>query len=69
MEATLEVAGRKAKSALKEGRKHHNFLGIGCWDVLTCSRSPLERGLIWDKMVFIQLTNLILSCNRSLEKV
>jgi hypothetical protein len=67
-EAVQEVAGWKAKSALK-GRKHHNFLGIGCWDVLTYSRSPLEHIRIWDKMVFNQLTNLILSCNRSLEKV
>jgi hypothetical protein len=51
-EAAQEIAGRMAKSTLKEGRKHHNFHGIGCWDVLTYSRSPSEPSPIWEKTIF-----------------
>jgi hypothetical protein len=51
-EATQEVVGWKSKATLKERGKHHNFLGIGCWDVLSNSRLPLEHGLIWEKTIF-----------------
>jgi hypothetical protein len=54
---------------LKEEGKHHNFFGIGCYDVLTYSTSPLEHGLIWEKMIFDQLVNPVLICNGSLEEV
>jgi hypothetical protein len=51
-ESTQEVVGRKAKSASEKRRKHHNFFGIGCWDVLSCGRSPLEHDPIWEKAIF-----------------
>jgi hypothetical protein len=49
--AMKEVMGREPESPLEERRKHHNLLRIGCWDVLPFSRSPLEHGMIQEKVV------------------
>jgi hypothetical protein len=43
---TEEITGREAESALKKGRKHHNFIGIGCGKVFTSDRAPLQHGTI-----------------------
>jgi hypothetical protein len=51
-EFAKKVTGRKAKSTVEELGKRHNLLGIGCWDVFSCSRTPLEHGLIREKMIF-----------------
>jgi hypothetical protein len=51
-EFAKNVIGRKAKSTVEELGKHHNLLGIGCWDVFYYSRTPLEHGLIRVKMIF-----------------
>jgi hypothetical protein len=45
-ESTKEIAGQEAKSALKKGRKHHNFIGIGCEMIFTGSGTPLQHGAI-----------------------
>jgi hypothetical protein len=41
-ESTEEVADREAKSALEEGRKHHNLGHIGCWNIFRSCRTPLQ---------------------------
>jgi hypothetical protein len=46
-----EVAGGKAKSILEEGRKHHNFFGVGCWDLFPFGMSPLEHHMIREEVV------------------
>jgi hypothetical protein len=45
-ESAKEVTSREPKSSLEEGGEHHDFLGIGCWDVLPYGKSPLEHGMI-----------------------
>jgi hypothetical protein len=43
---TEEITGREAESALEKGRKHHNFIGVGCGKVFTSDRAPLQHGTI-----------------------
>jgi hypothetical protein len=50
-DAAKEITGGKPKSPLKERRKHYDFLHIGCWDILSFSRSPLEHSSIWEKVI------------------
>jgi hypothetical protein len=40
-ESAEEITGREAESALKKGRKHHNFVGIGCRKIFTSGKVPL----------------------------
>jgi hypothetical protein len=40
--AVKEIAGWKTKPTLKGG-KHHNFICVGCWDILTGGRTPLQH--------------------------
>jgi hypothetical protein len=68
-ESAEEVASRETKSALEEGRKHHNLGHIGCRNVLPSGRTPLQNCVIWKKMIRSKLVDLILICNGRLEKV
>jgi hypothetical protein len=49
-ESAQKIASRKAKSTL-EGGKHHDLIRIGCWDIFPSSRTPLEHGVIREKVV------------------
>jgi hypothetical protein len=40
-ESAEEIAGREAKSALEEGREHHNLHCTGCRNVFPSGRMPL----------------------------
>jgi hypothetical protein len=48
-ESTEEVTGRKTEPALEEGGEHHNLICIGCRDVLTSGRVPLQHRAVWEK--------------------
>jgi hypothetical protein len=48
--STKKVASKEPKYPL-EGGEQHNFFGIGCRDILPCSQSPLEHGVIREKMI------------------
>jgi hypothetical protein len=49
-ESAQKIASRKAKSTL-EGGKHHDLIRIGCWDIFPSSMTPLEHGVIREKVV------------------
>jgi hypothetical protein len=48
-----EVRRREPESLLKNGGEHHDFLGIGCRDVLPSGRLPLEHAAIREKVILI----------------
>jgi hypothetical protein len=50
-ESAQEVASQENKSPVEEGGKHHNLIGIGCRDILPCSRSPTKHSTIREKVV------------------
>jgi hypothetical protein len=54
-ESTEEVAGKEAKSALEEGRKHHNLSRIGCRNVFPGSRTSLQNCAGQEKMIHDKL--------------
>jgi hypothetical protein len=39
-----EIAVWDSKSPLEKGFSHHDFLGVGSWNVLALGWSPLEQG-------------------------
>jgi hypothetical protein len=45
-QSTEEVTGREAKSALEEGREHHNLSCIRCRNVFPSDRTPLQDGTV-----------------------
>jgi hypothetical protein len=49
-ESVKEVACRKPESPLKGG-KHHDFLNVGCQDILPCGRPPLKHNAIREKLI------------------
>jgi hypothetical protein len=56
--ATEEIANWKSKFVLEEGGEHHNLVGVGCWDILTGGRAPLQHLMIREKMSCDELTDL-----------
>jgi hypothetical protein len=57
-ESAEEITGMEAESALKEGGKHQNFVCIGCREIFTGSRTPLQHGEVWEKVVHNKFANL-----------
>jgi hypothetical protein len=68
-ESPQEVIGRKTKSTLEEERKHHNLICVGCWDVFSSSRTPLEHGTIQEKAICNKFVNFVLIRNGLFKKV
>jgi hypothetical protein len=68
-ESTEEIIGREAESVLEKGRKHHNFIGIGCGKIFTSSGMSLQHDMIQEKVTCNELTNLAFICNRHLKQV
>jgi hypothetical protein len=62
-ESTEEVASREAKSALEEGRKHHNLGRIGCRNVFPSGRMPLQNCAVLEKMIQSKLADFIFICD------
>jgi hypothetical protein len=56
-ESTEETTTREAEIALKEGRKHHNFICIGCRKIFPSNRVPLQHCAVWEKVVHSQFAN------------
>jgi hypothetical protein len=50
-ESVEEIIDQKTESALAEGGKHHDFVGIGCQDALPDGRVPLQYLTVREKMV------------------
>jgi hypothetical protein len=68
-ESAEEIAGWEAESALKKGRKHHNFIGIGCRKILTGGSAPLQHGAIQEKVIRNELVDLAFICDGRLKQV
>jgi hypothetical protein len=58
-----EIASWDAESALKGG-KHHDFICIGCRNLFTGSRAPLQHGTIREKVVHNELADLTFICDK-----
>jgi hypothetical protein len=61
-----EVIGGKTKS-MQEGGEHHNFLSVGCWDVLPFGRPPLEHCTIRVEAILNQFEDFAFICDRVLK--
>jgi hypothetical protein len=68
-ESAEEVASGETKSALKEWRKHHDFVCVGCWDAFIGGRMPLQHRAIREKVIHDEFAGLILIRKRRLEEV
>jgi hypothetical protein len=68
-ESTENVVGREAKSALEEGREHHNLSCIGCRNIFPSGRTPLQDGAVQEKMVCIKLADFTFIHDGRLEKM
>jgi hypothetical protein len=66
-ETTKEFTGRKAEYSLKEGGQHHNFIGVGCWDVFSFCHPPLEHNAVGKKMAFNEFEKLTVIHGRRFE--
>jgi hypothetical protein len=64
-----EITGWKAKSVLKEGGKHHNFICIGCRKIFTGGRTPLQHGAVREKVVHNKFVNLTFIYDGRLKQV
>jgi hypothetical protein len=53
-----EITGWESKSALEEGGEHHDFIGVGCWNVLTSGRAPLQHLTVKEKEARNELADL-----------
>jgi hypothetical protein len=68
-QAVKEIAGKKIESELKEGRRHHNLLRVGCWYVLPFGKPPLENRAIREEMILDEFEDFPLIRNGLLEHV
>jgi hypothetical protein len=57
-ESAEEIASREPESALKEGRKHHNFIRMGRRKIFTGGRAPLQHGAVREKVVRSKFADL-----------
>jgi hypothetical protein len=67
-ESAEEIADRETEPML-EGGEHHNFICVGCWNVLVGGRAPLQHRVVWEKMARNKLAYLIFIRNGWLEQV
>jgi hypothetical protein len=63
-ESTEEITDRETEPMLEEGGEHHNFICVGCWNVLAADRAPLQHRVVWEKMARNKLAYLIFIRNR-----
>jgi hypothetical protein len=68
-ESVEEIIDRETKPTLKEGDEHHNFICVGCRNVLVGGRVPLQHNVVWEKMARDKLVNHIFIRDRWLEQV
>jgi hypothetical protein len=64
-----EIKEWESKPALKEAGEHHNFICVGCWDILTGGRVPLQHLGIQEKIALDEFTDLVLVGDRWQEQV
>jgi hypothetical protein len=67
--ATEEITYWESKSALEEGGEHHDFIGVGCWNVLTGGRAPLQHVTVRENVACNELTDLAFVDDRWLKQV
>jgi hypothetical protein len=62
-----EITDWKTKPTLEEGGEYHNFICVGCQNVLTGGRAPLQHPTVWEKMAHDELVNLVFVSDRWVE--
>jgi hypothetical protein len=68
-ESAEEVTSRESKPTLEEGRKHLNFIRVGCGDIFFGIGAPLQHGSIGEKVVHRKIVNFLFISDGWLEKV
>jgi hypothetical protein len=68
-ESAEEVTSREAKSALEEGREHHNIGRIACRNIFPGGRTPLQYCAVREKVIHSKLVDFTLIRDGRLEKV
>jgi hypothetical protein len=66
-ESTEEIVGWETEPVLEVGGEHHNFICVGCQDILAGGRVPLQHRTVWVKIARNKLASLIFISNRWLE--
>jgi hypothetical protein len=66
-ESAEEVTSGETKSVLKEWRKHHDFVCVGCWDVFIGGGTSLQHYVVREKVIHDEFAGLILIHERRLE--
>jgi hypothetical protein len=56
-ESLEEGTGREAKSALEEGRKHHNLSRFGCRNIFPSDSTPLQDDAVREEVIHNELVN------------
>jgi hypothetical protein len=64
-----EIAGWEAESTLEDGGEHHNLIFIGCGEVFTGGRTPLQHDTMRENVICNELANLASICNEHLEQM
>jgi hypothetical protein len=49
-------------------RKHHNLIGIRCWDIFSICQSPSQHFKVRKEMILDKLQNFALICSGFLER-
>jgi hypothetical protein len=68
-QSTEEIATKESKPVLEERGEHHNFVCIGCGNVFSGGRPPLQHGTVGEKIVCNKFANLFFVYDRWLEEV
>jgi hypothetical protein len=50
-ESMEEITSGESKSALEGGGKHHNLFGVGCGNIFSDGRAPLQHGPLGEKLI------------------
>jgi hypothetical protein len=68
-ESAEEIASREAKSALEEGREHHNLNRVGCRNIFPGGRTPLQDDAVLEEVICNEFTDFTFICARWVEKI
>jgi hypothetical protein len=69
VEKSTEEITSRVQPALEERGKHHNFVCIGCGNVFSDGRPPLQHDTIGEKIVLNKFVNFFFVCDRQLQEV
>jgi hypothetical protein len=68
-ESAEEIVDREAKSALEEGREHHNLSHVGCRNIFPGGRMLLQDGAVQAEVIRNEFVDFTFIRDRRLEKM